>query len=257
MSENVFLSVIIPCHNEESRIGHTLNAVAQHLNKQNYDAEVIAVDANSTDKTIEVINSKKYLFKNLHILEGHRSINGKGMAIKLGILAASGDYRCFIDADNGAPFDQIDKLLDQRSQYDITIGSRYVEGGKAGKRNILRSIMSRGGNLLFLFLLGLNYKDTRCPLKLFSKEAAIKIFSVQKIHGFGFDTEVLVLARKFGYKVLETPVTWHEVGESKVNVAQDSIKSILEIFQIRWYLISGVYKKSRSQKDEKIFEKAK
>lgn len=242
--EEIFLSVIIPCRNEENRIGKTLDAVSEHLKKQNYTAEVIIVDANSTDKTREVIESKREKFENLHILEGHKSINGKGMAIRLGMLASKGEYRCFIDADNGAPFEQIDKLLSKKDEYDIIIGSRYIEGGEAGKRNIIRTIISRGGNFLFWLFLGLNYKDTRCPLKLFTKESSEKIFSVQKLDGFGFDTEVLALARQLRYKVLETPVKWYEIGESKVNALSDSIKSILEIFQIRWYLIIGVYNKS-------------
>jgi len=241
--EEFFLSVIIPVHNEENRIGTTLDAVAKHLKDKKYDAEVIVVNANSTDKTAEIVSSKKDKFSHLHLLGGHKSINGKGMAIRIGMLAAQGKYCCFIDADNGAPFEQIDKLLNKKDEYDIVIGSRYVEGGQAGKRNIIRSVISRGGNFLFWLLLGLNYKDTRCPLKLFSRKAALKIFSVQKLEGFGFDTEILVLARKFNYTVLEMPVKWYEVGESKVNAVSDSIKSMLEIFQIRWYLLSGAYKK--------------
>jgi len=253
MDEKFFLTIIIPCHNEEHRIGETLEAVAKHLKTKDYDAEVIVVDSGSSDKTIQVINSKNNLFKHLHLIEGH-NIRGKGEAVRIGMLTGRGEYMCFIDADNGAPFEQIDKLLKEKDKYDIVIGSRYVKGDETGKRNIIRTIISRGGNLLFLILLDLNYKDTRCPLKLFSCEAALKIFSVQKLDGFGFDTEILVLARKLKYKVLEIPVWWHEVGESKVNALSDSIKSILEIFQIQWYLISGAYKNAK-KKDEKDLEK--
>ena len=245
MEENIFLTIVIPARNEEHRIGETLDAVAKHLDTKKYEAEVIIVDANSTDKTIDVINKKKDKFKYLHVLEGHKSIGGKGMAIRLGILAGKGRYMCFIDADNGAPFEQIDKLLEHKDKYEIVIGSRYIEGGKAQNRNIIRTLISRAGYLLFLVLLGIKYKDTRCPLKLFSKESAAKIFQVQKLDGFGFDTEVLVLARKFKYKVLEVPVKWYEIGESKVNAVSDSIKSVLEIFQIQWYLISGAYKNKK------------
>lgn len=253
MEKGIFLSVIIPCRNEEHRIGTTLDVVAKHLKKQNYEAEVIIVDADSTDKTVEIVNSKKYLFQNLHILEGHKSVTGKGIAIRIGMITAKGRYRCFIDADNGAPFEQIDKLLEKKDKYDIVIGSRYIKGGEAGKRSLIRSIISRGGNFLMWLVLGLKYKDTRCPLKLFSEDSALKIFSVQKLTGFGFDTEVFVLAKKFKYKVIEIPVKWYEIGESKVNAMSDSIKSILELFQIRWYLISGAYKVLN--KNDKTLEK--
>lgn len=242
MEEEIFLTIVIPTKNEEKRIGPTLEAVASHLEKKPWNVEVIIVDAKSTDKTIEVINSKKHLFKYLHIIEGDKVIIGKGKAIKTGMLSGKGKYLCFIDADNGAPFEQIDKLLEKKGEYDIVIGSRYVKGGKAGKRSIIRTIISRGGNFLMWLILGLKYKDTRCPLKLFSRDAALKIFSLQKLPGFGFDTEVLVLAKKFKYKVLEMPVEWHEVGDSKINPISDSLKSIFELFQIKWYLISGAYK---------------
>lgn len=242
--DEIYLSVIIPGRNEEKRIGKTLDAVADHLKGKNYKTELIYVDGGSNDKTIEVVESKKKNFNAFHIIAQGPEIakrGGKGLAVKLGMITAIGKNRCFIDADNGAPFSQIDSLLKEIDKFDIVIGSRYVEGGKEPKRSLLRTIISRGGSLYFKILLGEKEKDTRCPLKLFRGEVAQKIFHLQKLHGFGFDTEIIALARKYKYTVKEVPVEFHDIAGSKVGI-KDTIKSFWEGFQIRWYLWFGAYK---------------
>jgi dolichyl-phosphate beta-glucosyltransferase len=244
MSEEIYLSIIIPGRNEEKRIAKTLDAVAEHLSKKDYNAEIIFVDGGSTDKTIEVVQSKKNEFIKLHVIEEGKSMSkhgGKGIAVKLGMIAAIGKYKCFIDADNGAPFEQIDKLFEYIDEYDVVIGSRYIEGNKQTERSLLRTIISRGGSLFFKVLIGENLKDTRCPLKLFRGDVAQKLFHFQKLRGFGFDTEIFAIARKYKYTVKEVPVEFHDVAGSTVTM-MDTLKSFWEGFQIRWFLWNGSYK---------------
>lgn len=244
MSDEIYLSIVIPGRNEEKRIGKTLDAVSAHLKNKNYKTELIYVDGGSTDKTVEVVESKKDSFEKLHVIaEGAKVAKhgGKGLAIKLGMLAAVGKYKCFIDADNGAPFEQIDKLFKEIDKYDIVIGSRYIEGRKT-ERGLVRTIISRGGALVFLIVLGERLKDTRCPLKLFRGDVAEKLFHLQKLRGFGFDSEILAVAqKKFKYTIKEVQVEFHDVAGSKVGM-KDTLKSFWEVFQIRWFLTTGAYK---------------
>ena len=156
---------------------------------------------------------------------------------------AQGEYRCFIDADNGVSFEQIDGAFQLIDQYDIVIGSRYVEGGEHGKRALSRTIMSRGGNLLFRLILGLDYTDTRAPMKLYRGSVADALFPTLRLGGFGFDTELLFLAKRRGFTVREYPVTWDPGDESTANFRRDAIVSILELFQVRWYWLTGRYRR--------------
>jgi dolichyl-phosphate beta-glucosyltransferase len=168
---------------------------------------------------------------------------GKGGAIQRGMASATGEFRCFIDADNGVSFEQIDGAFELIDRYDIVIGSRYTEGGSHGKRPLAKTIMSRGGNLLFRLILGLDYTDTRAPMKLYREHVAEELFPRLRLPGFGFDTELLFLAKKFGYSVSEYPVSWEEGRTSSVSFRRDAILSILELFQVRWYWLTGSYKR--------------
>ena len=241
------MSLIIPAYNEQDVIGKTLDDVGNYLENQQYSSEIIVVDAGSSDETSEIIKEKTHVFRNIKSATVENT-GGKGGAIKIGISKSQGENVAFIDADNAASFNQIDKLFEKmKEDYDIVMGSRYIEGGSAGKRSLSRKIISRLGNLIFVIVLGLHYKDTRCPLKLFKGDVARKLFSLQILKGFGFDTEILALAKKFQFKVAEVPVTWQPIGEtkgkSKVSPIKDSIKSVLEVFQIKWYIIRGKYNK--------------
>lgn len=243
MTNYVFLSIIIPTYNEEKVIGKTLKAVSEYLRDKEFSAEVIVADGGSKDKTEKEVEKAKAHIKNIEFIPVEHA-EGKGGAIKGGMLHAKGEFKAFIDADNGAPVEQLDKLFPKMKEgYDIVMGSRYMEGGGAGKRSLMRQIMSRGGNLLFLIFLGLHYKDTRCPLKMFRGKVADELFSLSVLKGFGFDTEILYLARVKGYKAVEVPAKWSAGKEkSHVSPAKDSIKSILEIFEIIGYRLRGKYR---------------
>jgi dolichyl-phosphate beta-glucosyltransferase len=243
--KDVFLSVIIPAHNEGRRIGQTLESIAAYLNKQDYLFEVIVCEDGSTDDTVSVVESKKNIIKDLEI--SSRKENGcalgKGDAVRRGMLKAKGKYRIFVDADNATPFWQVEKLLKlmEGDKINVVIGSRYVRGARlVPPRGIFRSLVSRGGNIIINFFLRLPYKDTRCGFKLFTRKAGQKIFSKVLLASFGFDDEVLVLAKKFGFEVKEAPVEWHEKAESKVSF-RDVLKSFSEMWQIKRNLRRGKY----------------
>ena len=164
----------------------------------------------------------------------HGGGKSKGDAVKRGMLLARGKYCIFVDADDATPFHQIEKLLKATKEgFDIAIGSRYIFGAKLiPPRGAFRTFVSRGGNIIINTFLRLPYKDTRCGFKLFTSKATKKIFSKILLRSIAFDDEVLVLASKFGLKVKEIPVEWHEKAESKVSFS-DVFKSFSEMWQIR------------------------
>lgn len=240
MSTGPYLSVVVSAYRSEKFIRTTLEAVSRHLAERGWEAEVLPV-FNRTEAAGALIQD----FARRHpevrpILIDYRA--GKGAAIQRGMTEARGEYRCFIDADNGVSFDQIDGAFRLIDRYEIAIGSRYMEGGRHGKRALSKTIMSRGGNLLFKLILGLDYTDTRAPMKLYRGEVAADLFPRLRLPGFGFDTELLFIAKRLGYSVREFPVIWEPGDETTVNFRRDAILSILELFQVRWYWLTGRYR---------------
>jgi hypothetical protein len=122
------------------------------------------------------------------------------------------------------------------------MGSRYMAGGAAGDRSLARVLLSRGGNILFRLLLGLHYTDTRAPMKLYRAQAAERLFPKLKIRSFGFDTELLFLAERYGMKIVEYPVRWDPGDKSTVHFWRDTVVSIGEILQVRWWWMTGKYR---------------
>jgi dolichyl-phosphate beta-glucosyltransferase len=239
MSKSPYLSVVISAYGSAMLIQSTLEAVTRHLDEKGWESEVLPV-VDRHEPVAALIGE----FAGKH--RGVRPIlidypPGKGRAIQRGMAEARGENRCFIDADNGVSFEQIDGALRLIDRYDIVIGSRYMEGGRHGKRALSKTIMSRGGNLLFRLLLGLDYTDTRAPMKLYRGKVADDLFPRLRLAGFGFDTELLFLAKRLGYTVCEYPVTWEPGDESTVNFRRDAIVSILELFQVRWYWLMRRY----------------
>jgi glycosyltransferase involved in cell wall biosynthesis len=241
MSKDPYLSVIISAYGSANFIWSTLEAVTGHLAERGWDAEVLPV-VDRNDLVVVLVDD----FASKHpvvrpVLIDHAA--GKGRAIQQGMAKARGEYRCFIDADNGVSFEQIDGAFELIDRYDIVIGSRYREGGVHGKRALSKTIMSRGGNLLFRLILGLDYTDTRAPMKLYRGSVADALFPKLRLTGFGFDTELLFLAKRRGFTVREYPVTWDPGVESTANFRRDAIVSILELFQVRWYWLTGRYRR--------------
>jgi dolichyl-phosphate beta-glucosyltransferase len=235
-----FLSVVIPVYRGENVIESTIDAVERHAVRRGWTIEVVVAVSGHADRSRELAERAAATHGNVVVLDTTDRF-GKGGAVSAGMLVARGDVCCFIDADNGASFDQVDRALPLLDEYDVVIGSRYVVGGDPGRRTFARTLVSRGGNLLMKLLLRLPYEDTRAPLKVFRREAAKDLFGASRLAGFGFDSEVLFIARTRGYRVYELPVAWEPFAESTVNVRVEVVRSILELVQIRWNALRGRY----------------
>jgi dolichyl-phosphate beta-glucosyltransferase len=229
------ISVIIPVYNEEKRLGNTLEKWQEFLAEQkpNYEIlEIIIVDDGSTDKTLQIAES----FINYLPTKTIKNANnlGKGNAVKTGVFVAQGDYIFIYDADAAVEPKELNKLFFYTNEANIIIGSRTIKGAKA-KISFLRRIVGFCFHLYCLPLLG-NIKDASCGAKLFKKDCAQKIFSLQKLNRFAFDIEILWLAKKLNYKIKEVGVDWKEIKGSKVKILKDAPEMFLKVL--------GLYKKA-------------
>ncbi len=238
----MYLSVIVPAYNEAGRITNTLREIDKYLSKQNYQYEIIVVSDGSKDATAQVVRNLIPRIANLKLIDNKQN-HGKGFVVRQGILEAKGDYRLFSDADNSTSIDQVEKMWPEFEKgEDIVIGSRDVKGAallvpQSASRVLLGNIF----NLIVQITAGLfGIWDTQCGFKCFSKSAAQAVFPRCRIDRFAFDVEVLVLAKKMGYKIKEIPVTWINDPESKVKF-KSMLKMLFEVFQIRWNLIFRRY----------------
>ncbi|MEK7616278.1 MAG: dolichyl-phosphate beta-glucosyltransferase [Patescibacteria group bacterium] len=232
----MYLSVIIPAYNEEKRIGKTLEAIREYLSEQSYEWEVIVVNNNSNDATSEI--AEKY---QVHVIDEKRP--GKGYAVTTGMLEAKGDLRLFTDADNSTSIDHLDLMIPYMQNYDVAIGSLAVPGAKVvqgGEEPWYRVIMGKLGNKWIQLFAVWGIHDTQRGFKLFKAQAVEKIFPKLTIFGWGFDVEVLALARKFGFTIKEIPVTWDNDPNSKVTVwAYPQV--LLQTLNVRWNLLTNKY----------------
>ena len=238
------LSVIIPAHNEEKRIEQTLSSVNEYLSAQGFEYEVIVVDNGSTDKTDTVIEDLvRRGLKNVRVLKVH--LPGKGATVKAGIEQAVGDFVMFMDADNATPISEIAKFWTHFDQgYSVVIGSRYLAGAQVTKKQPLyRIVLSRGANLLIQMVALPGIKDTQMGFKAFTRESAKKIFKFVRISGWGFDMEVLTIARVNGYRIKEVPVLWREFGGSHVPL-KAYVQSLIDLGVIKIRALFGKYKET-------------
>lgn len=239
-----FLSIVIPAFNEAARIGKTLAGTFDYLEAQPYDSEVIVVNDGSKDQTAEkVLEFEQRSSGRLRLLHnpGNR---GKGYSVRHGMLQAKGRIALFYDADLATPVSEIPKVVEPiaEERYDVVFGSRALDRTLIGShQSWVRETIGRGGNWIQYFLTGLKFKDTQCGFKAFRREAAQSVFKLQRIEGFGFDPEVLFIAQKLGWRLLETPVRWNHVEGSKLNVIGSPLKVLLEVSTIRWNNFSGRY----------------
>ena len=236
-------SIIIPAYNESSRLGKTLDRVLAYVSAQQWDAEIIVVNDGSRDRTPDLVREYATHHPNLRLVEnpGNR---GKGYSVRNGMLNATGEILLFSDADLSAPIEEAPKLLAGiQSGADVVIGSRWLRPElQTHRQSLLRQLYGRVFNLILRVLLGLNFKDTQCGFKAFTRSAAQKIFPQQKIERWGFDPELLYLARKSHLKVVEIGVAWAHDEGTRINPLRDGTRMFGEVLKIRWNAMTGKYR---------------
>lgn len=238
----MYLSVIVPAYNEEKRLGVTLKSIDEYLRRQNYEYEILVVNDGSKDGTAGLVKSFESQIKNLHLID-NKDNHGKGYVVRQGMLEAKGDLRLFTDADNSTSIDHLDNFSPYIDQgFGVIIGSIAVAGHKvsSGSEPVWRRILGKLGNLFIQIMAVPGIHDTQRGFKLFTAEAVNKIFPKLTITRWGFDIEVLALARKFGFRIKELPVDWHNDPNSKVGL-KAYIQVLLETVKIRWNLVTGKY----------------
>jgi dolichyl-phosphate beta-glucosyltransferase len=247
MAETFTLSIIIPAFNEAERIPETLALVKDFAERVGYVKEVIVVDDGSTDDTVSVVQDMMPRFPQLSVLVNERN-KGKGGVVRQGMLAATGDFRLFMDADNSTSVNEVLKLMPHTAKYDVVIGSRYLdESSIKVKQPWKRRVVSRTGNWLIQRKLLRGIKDTQCGFKLFSAKAAQDIFPYQTMTGWSFDVEVLTIAQQRGFLIKEVPIDWYDAKQSKLRAAHAAWKSLRELRVIRRMVKSGAYQRERKE----------
>ena len=240
---DIKLSVIIPAYNEAKRIGKTLESVNSYLKRQEYSYEIVVVANNCTDNTDSVIKEHQGRIANLKLIDLGPGVPGKGGAVREGLLKSNGQYAVFMDADNATRITEMDNFWTYFTQgYDVVFGSRDIEGAKVEiSQSWIKESLGKLGNLLIQAVALPGIKDTQCGFKAFSRQAIDKIFPQLKIFGWGFDIEVLALARKYKFKMKELPITWFNAEGSTVSWT-GYLETFRDLFKIRLNLWSGKYK---------------
>ncbi|MFH1799432.1 MAG: dolichyl-phosphate beta-glucosyltransferase [Candidatus Omnitrophota bacterium] len=227
------LSVVIPAYNEEKRLPRSLATVMDFLKKQPYASEIIVSDDGSQDRT--VVLAKELLKDFPHqVLITPRNC-GKGHAVRQGMLAATGAYVLFTDADLSTPIWEVGRFLARLEKgQDVVIGSRALPGSQVEiHQNLVRETMGKVFNLIAQIWAFQGIHDSQCGFKCFRREAAQKLFGLQKLNGFSFDVEIVYLAQKLGFRLLELPVIWRNSAQSRVQVLRDPLLMFWDVLRIR------------------------
>ncbi|HET8564398.1 MAG TPA: dolichyl-phosphate beta-glucosyltransferase [Candidatus Binatia bacterium] len=241
---DIYLSVVIPAYNEAERIPRTLRRLREYLAAASFGYEILVVVDGTTDSTLDVLEKMSGEIPHLKIL--NRAVNrGKGQSVKEGMLKAAGRVRLFCDADNStdiAHFDKMKPLLDEG--YDLVIGSRDAKDVPDAKQAVpqprYKRLLGQAGNLFVQFVAVRGIWDTQCGFKAFRSDAAKKIFSRTMIDGWGFDIEVLALARELKYKIGIIPVHWINDPRSHL-LLTDYFRVLRETIRVRYNLLTGKY----------------
>lgn len=238
------LSIVIPVFNEERRVGATLREGLAYLKAARLSAELLVVDDGSSDGTVrsvELFRRRLGKERTLRVLK-HGVNRGKGAAVQTGMLASRGTHALYMDADNSTPLSEYDKLRPYLRDFDVVVGSRAVDRSQVEVRQpFYREAMGRIFNLIVQTLAVPGIADTQCGFKAFRGDCARLVFKRQTIERFGFDPEILFIARRLGYRLTEVQVRWINSPDSKVHVIRDSTRMLMELLTIRRNANRGMY----------------
>lgn len=238
---SIFLSIIIPAYNEAGRIEKTIRDINRYLEQKKYSHEIIVVNDGSSDETAALVRRLSAKLPALRLLDNLENC-GKGKVVKQGMLAAKGRFSLFTDADNSTGIEQFDRLLPYLEKgFDVVLGSRALEESQIKvSQPTYRVLMGKLGNKVIRLLAAPGIKDSQCGFKAFSRTAREKIFPRLKTKGWGFDIEVLALARSYGFRIKEVGIEWVNDPCSHFK-ARDYLKVFREIIFIRWNLFFKRY----------------
>lgn len=243
MTNSPELSVIIPSFNEEERLPAALEKVANYIRTRRPNTEVIVVDDGSTDRTAAVAESWRDRIPQLRVV-GNGINRGKGFSVRHGSLEATGEMILFTDADLSSPIEEGEKLYAALKDHDVAIGSRAIDRSLIEVRqSLFREVAGVVFNRIVRVILRLPFVDTQCGFKAFRREPCRIIFEQQSIERFGFDPELLYLARHHGLSTVEVPVRWAHSPATKVSMMRDSLQMFLDVFVIRWNALRGKYRR--------------
>ncbi len=239
----LFLSIILPGHNEENRLPDALEQIFAFLERQAYSAEVLVVENGSSDRTLAI--ARRYAQRYPHCIVLREREAGKGLAVRRGMLAAHGQFRFMCDVDLSMPIAEVNKFLPPEcTDFDVAIGSRELPASVRYDEPPYRHWGGRAINWLIQLLALPGMSDTQCGFKCFRAAVAEDLFRHQTLTNFSFDIELLYIARMRGYRIVEIPINWHFNPETKVEPVRDALKMILDIFKIHRNARRGLYDSS-------------
>ena len=242
MPKSTYLSVVIPAYNEASRLPGTLREVGDYLAGQPYDSEVLVVDDGSADGTADAVRDCSTACPVQMIQHQDGANHGKGAAVRLGMMQARGAFRLTMDADNSTALHQIIGLWPWFDQgYDIAIGSRRAPGARIEiHQTWIKEWAGQLGNFAIRALVVPGIADTQAGFKMFTGRAAQAIFPRQTVDRWGFDIEILAIARQLGYLIREVPIVWNNTPGSKVRMGS-YFNVLADVWRIRRNVKSGIY----------------
>ena len=241
-----YLTIIIPAYNEARRLPHSLTKISNFLRAQPFSTEILVVENGSTDETSAVVREFAQSLTSLDpfTLELLHSARGKGAAVKTGMLVGRGDYLFICDADLSMPIEEVAKFLPPQQEpggYDVAIASREIAGAVRYNEPFYRHLMGRVFNYVVRKLIIPGIEDTQCGFKMFTRAAAAQVFPHQTIDGWGFDPEVLYISYIRRLRVIEVPINWYYMSESRINPLVDTINMVREVLRIRRNGQRGIY----------------